>query len=891
MRGRKGPGFPAAPSREGGLTNVAIAAATLVCLALAGPLQGQEPGDDPSLAQLHEETAPRIQAVRIPEGERVILDGVPDEDIWELAPPATGMKQMTPYEGEPATQEMEVRFLYDDQAIYIGARMYDDGPVNVRLGRRNMPLADADWIGIGFDSQHDHQTAYVFDISAAGVQRDGIKRVGTGADGFSEPQDMTWDAVWEAESQVHDWGWSTEARIPFSQLPLPDRDIHTWGVQIERLMGRTREYSVFAFVPTDQRGGIPRYAHLEGIQGIAPGRALELRPYLVAQGESVDRSNNPFRDDRDGSLSTGLDLRYRLTGDLTLTATLNPDFGQVEVDPAVVNLGVYETFFEERRPFFLEGMDVFAFEGGGSNAGGRLFYTRRVGRSPQVPPPSAQSDVPRQANILGAANLTGRTDSGWRFGLVEAVTSRVDARYVDPEGQARTGMVEPRSNYAVARARRDLREGQSYLGGMVTSVLRESDGGPSDRFLPSSAWAGGVDFRHEWGNRRWLLRGSLTGTRVAGTPDALMRIQEAGHHFLQRPDAPHLSVDSTATVLTGYSASATLGRQVGRNWQGELGGALTSPTYEVNDLGFGTRTDRRDLSMRVGYSEPAAGRHLRSWGVTAQSRNEFNFNGDRIANWQTLQGNLTTLDFLGIRGSMTHSLRSLDDRRTRGGPLTHRPARTAGSATVDTDHRRMVSLSLTGEVAGDEAGGWERSASTRVTLRPSPRWEWQLTPEVIRLREEAQYVTTLEDPGAHETFGHRYVFASLDQTTVALETRLNFTVSPTLSLQLYAQPFLSAGDFGEPKVLTRPSSFDFEPWSGDPDLLPSPDFNLRSLRGNTVLRWEWRPGSVLYAAWQQDRRDAVHGSGDFDLGRDRSALFRAPVDHIFILKANLWLTP
>lgn len=839
---------------------------------------------------LHARTARQVPAVRIPAGEEVLLDGIPDEGVWELAPPATGLTQMNPREGEPSSQRTVVRFLFDDEAVYVGARMYDEGEVSVRLTPRDGALADADWLGIGFDSQHDHQTAYVFDVSPAGVQRDAIKRVGTGADGFSEPEDMTWNAVWEAEAQVHDWGWSAELRIPFSQLPLPRREIHTWGLQLERLIGRTREYSVFAFVPRDERGGITRYAHLTGIREIAPGQPLELQPYVVLQGEAVDPGQNPFRDRRESSLSAGLDLRYRLYGDLVLTTTLNPDFGQVEVDPAVVNLGVYETFFEERRPFFLEGLDVVDF-GGGSNAGGQLFYTRRVGRSPQVAPPSPRADTPRQANILGAAKLTGRTDGGWRFGLMEAVTARAETRYLDAENTAQRGVAEPRSNYAAVRARRDLRDGATSVGGMLTSVLRESDPGRADLFLPSSAWAGGLDLRHEWGERRWLLRGSLVGTRIAGHPEALMRVQQAGHHFFQRPDAPHLEVDSAGAAMTGYSASATLVRQVGRNWQGQVGGALTSPTFEVNDMGFGTRTDRRDMTARLDYSESAAGDRFRSWGASASARYEFNFNGERIANWHTLQANATTLGFLSLRGSLTHSLRSLDDRRTRGGPMTARPARSSVSATLGTDHRRAASLGLTGGWAEDEEGGWEREVSTSLTFRPSPRWELQLSPSVTRLHEAAQYVATLDDPDATETFGRRYLFSPLDQTTVAVETRFNYIVSPTLSLQLFAQPFISAGEYGQVGALNQPGGFRFDPWDGDPSLLPERDFNLRSLRGNAVLRWEWRPGSVVYLAWQQNRRELLEGVGDFDISRDRSALFRVPSDNIVVLKVNLWLTP
>ena len=831
----------------------------------------------------------RVEALRIGGAEAPRVDGTLSEEVWSRAPVIGELRQMEPFEGRPSSESVEVRILYTEAALYVGARLHDRGEVSARMGRRDMDLEDADWFGIALDSQHDRRNAYLFQVSPAGVQRDAILSDGSGSNAFSQSEDTTWDAVWESATRIDADGWTVEMRIPLSQLPIPERAVHTWGLQVERIIGREQERSVLAFVPRDERGGISRYAHLEGIRNISPGQPLELRPYVVMQGESVDRGANPFRDTREGSVSGGLDLRYRLSGDLLLTATLNPDFGQVEVDPAVVNLGVYETFFQERRPFFLEGTDVFDF-GGGSNAGGRLFYTRRMGRSPQLPAPTPRSDTPRQANILGAAKLTGRTDGGWRFGVMEAVTARSETRFMDEAGESGRVVAEPLTNYAAVRVRRDLRQGASYVGGMLTSVLRESDPARADLFLPSSAWAGGVDFRHEWDQRRWLVQGSVVGTRVAGSPESLTRIQRAGHHFFQRPDAPHLGVDSTATALTGMAASATLARRVGRNWQAQFGGAVTTPAFEVNDMGFGTRTDRRDVSTQVSYTETTAGQRLRSWNASGRVRYEFNFNGEMIANWHTLRGSATTLDFLEFSGSLTHRTRANDDRRTRGGPLTHRPAHTSFSGSVATDRRRAVGFRVDAGVARDEAGGLEDQLQTRIVIRPSSRWELQLAPEVIRFKEAAQYVATLPDPDRAATFGRGYIFASLDQTTVSLETRLNVALSPTLSIQAYAQPFLSAGDYGDPTVLERPSSFAFAPWTGTGEV-PDRDFNLRSLRGNAVLRWEWNPGSVLYVAWQQNRRDMVRGLGDFDFSRDRSALFRAPADNILIVKANLWVTP
>ena len=519
------------PRRTSGFPVFAAASLILAVLGTGLPhalvAQAGAPADD------HVTSRPMHEAVR--SAAPIRIDGVLDEAVWAEAPVIDRFIQVDPEEGRPASERTEARIAYDTEALYIGVRLHDRGRIQSRLGRRDMSLMDSDWFGVVIDSYHDHRTGFTFDVNPAGVQRDAVKSVqGDGGEG----DDNSWDAVWEVATTVDDGGWTAEYRIPFSQIRFPQDPDQVWGILLERLIGRRAEYSTTTYTPKTERGGIPAYGHLLGVREIEQGNTLELLPYVVARTERVDPGDNPFRSDAEHFGSAGMDLRWRATSTLTLNATINPDFGQVEVDPAVINLGVYETFFEEKRPFFVEGNEIFDF--GRNTSGGRMFYSRRIGRAPQLSAPGP-ADAPDGTTILGAAKFTGKTAGGWSLGLIEAVTAEETARFLD-EGTGARGdfTVEPLSNYLVARGRRDLRDGQSAVGFMLTAANRRLDSPAAEALLRSGAYAGGVDFRHEFGNRAWVVQGSAAWSHIRGTPEALVRVQRAGNHFFQRPDADYL---------------------------------------------------------------------------------------------------------------------------------------------------------------------------------------------------------------------------------------------------------------------------------------------------------------------------------------------------------------
>jgi hypothetical protein len=875
------------------IASAAVVWGTLALLAASPPA----PAKAQTAEHEHDRSAPLASAVRI-EGP-VRIDGTLSAPEWSLASPITEFTQVIPAEGEPASQRTEVRILYDDEAIYVGARLHDTGEVRGRLGRRDMPMGDSDWLTVIFDSYHDHRTAYGFEINPAGVRRDQSRGGGR--------EDDSWDPVWDAATTVDEGGWSVEMRIPFSQLRFSGAGIQTWGLQVERSIARNQEFAVWSFTPQDQPGGIPRFGHLGGLEHIPTGRRAEVLPYTVARAAYVDPRGNPLRSGSEYDVAVGVDLKYRVSSSLTLDATVNPDFGQVEVDPAVINLSAFETFFQERRPFFVEGADIFRFGGGGAN---QVFYSRRIGRQPSLPPPYPVQDIPDATRILGAGKLSGRTDGGWSIGSLGAVTRREVARFQGADGGVGEAVAEPLTGYFVGRARREMRTGQSAVGGFLGVVDRQLDTDQLADAMRSGAYSGGLDVFHQWADRTWTLEGFLGASHIRGTGPVIAAAQRAPYTYMHRPDAIHLDYDPARSSLTGFSGEASLARRWGRNWNARFLAGAISPGYDVNDLGFQRRGDRIDADLFVHFSETRPGNVLRQFSTYANARMEHNWAGERVSDNVGMGTSLQFLNYwsanLGLNGS---SEGTLDDRLTRGGPAALRPGALRGFMGGGSDPRSPVVGSVNGMLVRNRDGGSATSASLGIRIKPAPDWELSLSPELSRSHTPAQYLFSLEDATAALTFGRRYVFAALDQTMLSVSARLDYTFTPDLSLQLFAQPFLASGAFGSTAEFAAPRTRDFLVYGEDVGeivdgriypagqgegavgfAVPERDFNVRSLRGNAVLRWEWRPGSTLFVAWQQTREDQAP-VGTFHLPSDARALFRTSPDNILVIKVNYWLNP
>ncbi len=608
-------------------------------------------------------------------------------------------------------------------------------------------------------------------------------------------------------------------------------------------------------------------------------------------------------------MSAGVDVKYRLTSEMTVDATFNPDFGQVDVDPAQVNLSAIETFFQERRPFFVEGAEIFSFGSGGGN---NVFYSRRIGRSPQLPAPGV-GDMPNAARILGAAKLSGRTGNGWSVGLLNASTEQVRARYLGSSGDAELSEVEPFTNYMVGRLRRDYRAGQSVFGGMVTAANRDLSGATAQQRLHSAAYTGGMDFRHEWAERSWTLNGFLSGSHVPGSEEAILRTQRFPWRYWQRPDADHLEIRPEATSLSGLSGEANLAYRRGRHWRANAVLGTTTPGYEINDFGFQSRGDRIDPSIGGTYLENRPGPLLRQYYVGWTLRQEWNYAGDLVQRSIFLNSGAQRTNYWNHSFNFGATLPSMDDRLTRGGPIAERPWNWRLFAGTGTDYRKPVTAFVGAYGQWGEGGSWIRRLFSEFAVKPSPTWNMSFGPSFSRSFSLAQFRGSVPDPTTTRTFGRRYLFSEIEQSTLSLDTRINLTLTPDLSLQVFAQPFVASGDYGEVAELAAPRTYTFLVYGRDrgevesiergvrvfpderggvaaPFEVRESDFSVRSLRGNAVVRWEWRPGSTLFVAWQQTRSD-FENIGDFVFRRDQRAIWSARPDNVFVVKLNYWLNP
>lgn len=846
------------------------------------------------------------------------IDGRLDEDDWQRAEPARDFTQSRPNPGARASQPTQARVVYDRDALYIGVRLDDTHPDSIarQIARRDATDIYSDWIRIGIDSYLDRRTAFIFAVSPRGVQRDEFR--------YNDSQnDELWDAVWESATQIDSAGWSAEVRIPLSQLrfSVAAGGVSKWGIQFGRILARGQETSVWSPMPPQQPGVVSRYGDLVGLDSLETPRRLEVLPYVSSQvTRAPGTAQNPFYEPTATTARVGADVRYGLPAGLTLTATVNPDFGQVEVDPAVVNLSAFEVFFPERRPFFLEGVDIFRFGQSvtfNDNNPSNFVYTRRIGRAPRRSLEALGatfSDVPAQSDILAATKVSGKTAGGLSLGVLGAVTAEERGRFVLPGGDRGSAIVEPRTDFLITRVRQDWRQGNTVFGGVVTGVRRDlPDPALAPLFVQDAVTSGG-DFEHRWGNRTWALSGFLAGSRVRGDARAISALQRSPIRAYQRPDAAGLSLDTTRTSLGGYFGTLSLARTAGEHWLGSLTYEETSPGFEVNDLGFQTRADFRSLSSALTFRETRRGRHLQGYEASVYVTTAANFDGDVVERRVSLLSSGVLRSFWSYELWAFVQPETIDDRLLRGGPLTRKPTEWQLRSGITTDSRRAIIGKVSYEHNRNAANEWRHTVQLGLEVRPSSAVRLQLKPQFVRQYDVDQYVAAVADPLATRTYGGRWIFGDIDQSELSLETRAEWTFSPRLTLQLWAQPFTASGRFARFKEFTTPGEFAFAVYGRDrgtvtrhaggdgslvevdPDAagpaasfaFPDPDFLVRSLRGNAVLRWEYRPGSTLFLVWQQQR---AGGDDRADLGApaDIGRTFRDPARNVFLVKLSYWL--
>lgn len=851
----------------------------------------------------------QMQARRIaPPQLAPVLDGRLDDVVWAQADSVSGFTQREPDPGQPSRFRTVARVVFDDHAVYVALHAFDPEPQKIvaQLTRRDEG-SPSDWLWVGFDSRFDRRTSYWFGVNPAGVKMDFFNADGGRGD------DLTWDAVWDVATQRDSSGWTAEYHIPLSALRFSTAGEGTWGFQVSRMVQRVKEQSFWAPVLPNDPTLVARFGELRGLTGLRPPRRLEVMPYTVTSltGEPAD-AGDPFHSGTRWGRSVGLDVKYGLTSNLTLDATFNPDFGQVEADPSQVNLSAYETFLAERRPFFNEGSEIFRFGLGlGDDNNEQLLYSRRIGRAPHGSPDTPEGgfrDVPTQTTILGAGKLSGQLGRGWSLGALGAVTAEERARLSDGAGARSEPVVEPLSSYSVLRLRRELNAGRTQVGLIGSAVARRLDGTGMDE-LRSSALVGGVDFAHRWATDQWLLSGSLLGSRIGGSAEAILDAQESSVRYFQRPDADHLQVDSSATVLSGWAAKYELSNLGGR-WRGGVLGVVRSPGFEANDLGYQREADQIFNVVWAGYRNPNPDRRVRGRGLNTNLWHEQNFGGQRTALGSNLNGWVQLRNYWYLRGGVNHDLSSWAPRALRGGPAVRFPTNTGGWLGFNTDDRKPLRLGLTlqGGVRQEDAGH-DLYTSLDTRWRLSPSVSFSAAPFYSLNHDGWQYVDRLDDDAG----APHYLFGELDQRTFGVDLRLNQTFTPTLSFQFFARPFLSAGRYvafrevrdaraerfserfrtyaagevrrtqqGDDRTVT------LTPAAGPVLEFGDPDFNVRDFKLNAVLRWEYRPGSTFFVVWSHDRGGDGE-PGRFRLRRDLDDLFREPATNVLLLKANWWM--
>jgi hypothetical protein len=815
------------------------------------------------------------EAVPVPDGSEIRVDGRLTEGVWQQAPAISEFVQREPAEGEAPSQRTDARIAFDRTAVYVAVRAYDtEADRIVGLLTRRDQRSPSDWIKVVVDSYFDRRSAFEFGVNPAGVKLDRYYF----NDGNS---DDSWDAVWDVEVVREPDGWAAEFRIPFSQLRFRGTGDGPVGFAVMREIGRLAETSTWPLLSRNANGFVSQFAELRGLLVGSAAKRLELLPYVLSQVSVEPTGGHPLLDRVSPGGAVGLDAKYAIGPGLTLTTTASPDFGQVEADPAVVNLDAFEVFFQERRPFFIEGSGAFQFNvdcNDGQCTG--LFYSRRIGRAPQGSAPTSDGEVaiaPPAATIVGAAKLSGRVGK-YSVGALGALTSDERATVVSPTGR-RAEVVEPLSGYSVARARREFAN-QSNIGVMVTSTNRRLT--PSLRFLPEDAYTGGVDYDIRL-SPRFNIAGFWAGSRVAGSPEAVTRLQRNNVHAFQRPDADHVSVNEEATALSGHAGSISVGKIGGERTRFNAHYGFKSPGFDMNDLGFHRRADERTVSHWFQMRDNVPGRFTRSFIWNLNQWAGWNFGGDRLFSGGNVNMHWTWKNYARSGFGFNLNGAPLRDRVTRGGPAVL-GNRSAGIwYYLGSDSRRAFTLDYNGYHEADGLETTRHNVSLWGTWRPTAASSVSTGFRYNINNDDAQWVANVEDQGRT-----RYVFGRLLQRTAAFTFRVNYTLTPDLSIQTYAEPFVSAGRYTGYKELVDGGAAAYADRYAPYAYEGRADFNVRSFRTTNVLRWEYKPGSALFVVWQQGRSGEGE-AGDFRFGRDFGGVFSAPAHNVVLVKLSYWL--
>lgn len=829
------------------------------------------------------------------------IDGVLDDAAWELVKWEGEFIQRDPYENEAPSQKTAFKVIYDNNNIYVAIRAFDDNPKEIerRLTRRDQ--FQGDFVGISFDSYNDNLTAYSFIVNAAGVKND--ERITNDGD-FDE----TWDPVWYVDVGLDEHGWVAEMKIPLSQLRFAKKDAHIWGLQVIRYLFRKEEYSLWQMIPKEASGWVSLYGELHGINSINPKKEVELIPYVMGKYVTDAREDgNPFATGQEWGYNAGLDGKVAISNDITLNFTVNPDFGQVEADPSEVNLTAYESFFQEKRPFFIEGSNIYNYQviGSGGYRNDNLFYSRRIGRPPHYSPDLSDNEfalVPAQTRILGAMKLSGKTKNGLSIGILETVTNTEKA-IIDDGGNRRKETVEPLTNYFNARLQQDYNEGNTIVGGMFTATNRfYSDS--TLNFLPQEAYTGGFDFTNHWKDKSYYFKATTVFSLVKGSPESITEIQDAPQRYYQRPDAVHLNPDYSRTSLFGNGGTLEGGKVGGGHWR--FGGWVTwrSPGLELNDMGFLRQADVIQQVVWGGYRiwEPFG--IFRRLNINAAQWTGWDFSGMNLYRGGNLNINMQFKNYWSFATGINREGDNISRSTLRGGRAIMLPGRWGNWLNLSTDERKKLIFSLFMYNGwGDD--GYSRSfdIGTEITYRPLDFLEISLEPAYFRSRQNVIFVDNVE-------YGNdsRNIVASIDKEMASADIRINISITPDLSIQYWGQPFVFSGNYSDFKRVLNQTANEYnsqfhhygpdeisydkpgnlynvdEFANGEVDYtFENPDFSFFEFRSNLVVRWEYIPGSTAFLVWSQGRT-GDQSVGEFDMIGNVNRLSGIVPRNVFLIK-------
>jgi hypothetical protein len=836
-----------------------------------------------------------------------VIDGIVDDSVWQDGEWIDDFTQFEPYNGKKPSQKTEFKILFDDDNLYVAIRSFDENPDSIvkRLTRRDQ--VDGDMVGVAFDSFHDLRTGFLFGTSVAGVKFDQMMT----NDG--ENEDDTWDPNWWVKTSIMDEGWIAEMKIPFSQLRFEKSSDEVWGLEVFRTVYRNGEMSFWQHIPADSPGLIHLFGEMSGIENVQPRKILDVTPYGVARAETFKTEpGNPFlANGRKSAINGGLDAKIGVTNNMTLDLTINPDFGQVEADPSVVNLSAYETFFEEKRPFFIEGNNILSFGmgiGDGGIGNDNMFYSRRIGRTPQGSSYNyygyndtleGYTNSPINTSIIGAAKITGKTKNGLSIGFLNAVTAEEMAE-VDTAGGRSFQTVEPLTNYLAARVQKDYKGGNTIIGGMITMVNRDMKNinllGSETRNLinriPESAFVGGFDFTQYFKDKTYMFNINTAFSQLKGTELAMVRAQRSSARYFQRPGG-HISLDSSRTSLSGNGGRIQFLKAGSGHWRYLAAMLWKTPGLEINDMGYQREADELFGVVWIGYRLWEPKYFYRSVNLNYNQYSAWDFAGNHLFNGGNVNGYIHLKNYWGVNFGTELSFNVLSNTLLRGGPVMKMPGGANEWFGLFSDDRKKLVYGFNIQQSNTFLdGSHSTSFSPQLTFKPVNNLMVSIRPSYNTSFNELQYVS-------QTSFNEqdRYVFASIDQKTISMSLRVNFNLTPDLTLQYWGQPFIASGKYYDFKYITDPMASEYtnrytvldpadqitlvdnsyysvdEDRDGNIDYeIGKRDFNVQEFLSNLVVRWEFNPGSSVYLVWSQTRSGYID-NGNLDFFNDLGDLF------------------